>query len=174
MSINANNVVASFYASFGYGAPVQNQKSSFCLHLIFQLYSSGWKQQLPDMSCRVYKSLQKKHWCRRWGCRVCKRTPKTIDLLKIWAKSLKIQTKSLNIWAKTSKIWAKMTSNVVWLQKWAPTFAEKQVKTISLEVTPKKRSEKLHDNILGTFGQKFFATPKISLLLHLWEESLPQ
>jgi len=46
-------------------------------------------------------------WCRRRGCRECKRTPKSFDLLKIRAKSLKIRAKSLKIWAKSLKIWAK-------------------------------------------------------------------
>jgi len=36
-------------------------------------------------------------WCRK---QECKRTPKSFDLLKIWAKSLKNWAKSLNIWAK--------------------------------------------------------------------------
>jgi len=42
-------------------------------------------------------------------------------------------------------------------------FAEKQVKTISLEITPKTGRKKLHDNILGMFGKiwaKFLCTPK--------------
>jgi len=61
------------------------------------------------------------------------------------------------------------------------TFAEKQMKTFFLEVTPKKG---LHDLCgrkfvgksrpatfwasLGKFGQKSFAPPKICLLLHLY------
>jgi len=43
---------------------------------------------------------------RRRGCRVCKRTPKSSDLLEIRSKSLKIGAKSL-------KIRAKMAPNVV-------------------------------------------------------------
>jgi len=72
-------------------------------------------------------------WCRRRGCRECKRNPKRFDLLKIrakslkiwakslkiWAKSLKIQTKALYLLAKSLKIWAKMRPNVVWLRKMA-------------------------------------------------------
>jgi len=34
-----------------------------------------------------------KQWCWRWGCRGCKCTPKSFDLLKIWAKALKIGVK---------------------------------------------------------------------------------
>jgi len=37
----------------------------------------------------------------------CKRTPKTFDLVKIWAKSLKIQAKSMEIWAKCVNTFAK-------------------------------------------------------------------
>jgi len=63
-------------------------------------------------------------WCRRRGC---KHTPKSFELLKIWAKSLKIWAKSRKIWAKSLKIqtkslniqeksltiWAKMAPNDV-------------------------------------------------------------
>jgi len=62
--------------------------------------------------------------------------PKSFDLLKILAKSLKFWTKSL----KSE-------------QKLRPTFAEKQVKTIYLEVTPKNGSQKLEDSFLGKFGK---------------------
>jgi len=37
-------------------------------------------------------------------------------------------------------------------------------------VTPKNSRQNLHDNVLGKFGQKSFAPPKICLLLHLWRK----
>jgi len=36
-----------------------------------------------------------RQWCRRRGCRGCKRIPRSFDFLKIREKSLKIWTKSL-------------------------------------------------------------------------------
>jgi len=64
-----------------------------------------------------------------------------------------------------------MVPNIIWLQIWHPMFAEKPVKTIILEVTPKNGRQNVHDKFLrkfGKFGQKSFAPPKICLLLHLW------
>ena len=63
------------------------------------------------------------HWCRRRGCRGCKRTPKSFDLLKIWAKSLKIWAKSLKIWAKTGQN-PQISRQNLWKseQKWRPTL----------------------------------------------------
>ena len=73
-------------------------------------------------------------WCRRWGWRGCKCTPKSLDVVKIRAKSLKIRTKSTEIWeksvktlAKSLKMWAnylknlaKVANNVLWFKKMAP------------------------------------------------------
>jgi len=69
---------------------------------------------------------------------VCKRTPKSFDLLKIWAKSL--------------KIWAEM----------APNICRKTTECHILEVTPKNGPQKLEDNFLGKFGKiwaKILCTP---------------
>jgi len=52
-------------------------------------------------------------WCRRRGCRGCKHTPESFDLLKNWAKSLKNWAKPLKIWAKSLKIRTKTAPNVV-------------------------------------------------------------
>jgi len=54
----------------------------------------------------VQKRAQKQpnQWCRRWGCRGCKRIPKSFDLLKIQAKFLEIWEKSLKIWEKSLKV----------------------------------------------------------------------
>ena len=88
----------------------------------------------------------------------CKRTPKTLDLSKIWEKSLKIQAKSLKIWAKSLKIrekslkiWAQslksraqMAPNVVWFENMAPNVCrntqKQHMKTFFLffEAIPKK------------------------------------
>jgi len=53
------------------------------------------------------------HWCWR---RVCNRTPKTFDLVKIRAKPLKIWAKSLEIWAKCVKTFTRLLY-VVWIYK---------------------------------------------------------
>ena len=97
-------------------------------------------------------------WCRRRGCRGSKGTPKNFDLLRIWAKSLKIRTKP------------KLSRQNPWNSglKWRAAFVGKQMKAIFLEVTPKNGPQKLEDNCLGKFGQKFFPPPKSFLLLHLW------
>ena len=83
------------------------------------------------------------------------------------------------------KIRVKMAPNFVF-KKRHPTFAEKHVKTVSLEVTPKKGIHVLcwrkfvgetrtntFRTRLGKFGPNSFAHPKISLLLHLWANCWP-
>jgi len=102
-----------------------------------------------------------RQWCRRLGCRGCKRTPKSFDLLKIQAKSLKIWAKSLKIWAKSLKIWAKT----------APDVCRKTSEDHFLGGHTKKTVSKSCTTIfwasLGKFGQKSFASPKLCLLLHV-------
>jgi len=73
-----------------------------------------------------------------WGAPVqgVKAYPKSLDSLKIWAKSLKFRTKSLNIWTKSLKIWAKWRLTLFDFKKCHPTFAEKHMETF-LEGTPK-------------------------------------
>jgi len=116
-------------------------------------------------------------WCRNLGCRACKSTPKSFDLLKIWAKSLKmlakilkiwakslkIRIKSLNIQAKSLKIWEKWRPTLFDFKKWRPRFAEKQVKTIFWGPHHKNGRQKLYDNFFGKFGKiwiKILCTPK--------------
>ena len=77
----------------------------------------------------LHININSMQWCRRRGC---KRTYKSFDLskswaksLKIWAKSLKIWLKSLKIWAKSFKIRAKMAPNVVLLPKMALNVCRK-------------------------------------------------
>jgi len=64
-------------------------------------------------------------WCRRRDCRGYECTPKSFDLLKIWAKSLKIWAKPLKIWVKSLKIQEKWCPALFNFKKWRPTFAEK-------------------------------------------------
>jgi len=117
-----------------------------------------------------------KHWCRRRGCRGCKRTPKSFDLLKIWAKSLKIWAKSLKIWAKPDKIpkyLGKIFENLskngaqrCLTSNMAPNICRKTSKDHFLEATPKNGRQNVHDNFLGKFGKgwaKILCTPKNSL-----------
>jgi len=54
-----------------------------------------------------------------------------------------------NYLGKTLKIWAKWRPKLCGFEKWRPRFAEKQVKTIFLEVTPQKRSAKVARQRLG-------------------------
>ena len=104
------------------------------------------------------------------GCRGCKRTPKSLDLLKMWAKAL--------------KIWVKMVPNVVSFKKWGPMFAWKHVRPYFRGYTKKKSSwslwekiyrQKWHKNFSGKFGKirAKFCTPDICLLLYLWRKSPP-
>jgi len=46
-------------------------------------------------------NLNENQWCWRWGCRDCKRTPKSFDLLKIWEKALKMRVKMASKVKKT-------------------------------------------------------------------------
>ena len=60
-----------------------------------------------------YKHL---HWWTRRGCRVCKRTPKSFDLVKIREKFLKIRVITMEIWVKCVKTFAKLLY-VLWFYK---------------------------------------------------------
>jgi len=89
--------------------------------------------------------------CRRqW----CKCTPKSFDLLKIWAKSLKIWQKwrPMSFYLENGFFWRSGTA--VFMRKYS--------------------HKKWPNNFSGKFrkfGQKSFATPQICLLLHLWLQS---
>ena len=63
------------------------------------------------------------HWCWRRGCRKCKHTPKSFDLLKILAKSFKIWAKSLKTFTNSVKVWAKMAPNIFWCEKTGAKFS---------------------------------------------------
>ena len=120
-------------------------------------------------------------WCMRRGCRGCNRTPKCIDLVKIWAKSLKIQAKSMEIWAmwKSSRNpWKSVQTPKKYAQKWRPTCFDliKMAPNVLWfeKMWPKITwtSHKWPKNFSGNFGEiraKIFRTPKICLLLHLWQ-----
>ena len=90
--------------------------------------------------------------------------------LKIWEKSLKIFTKSLKIWAKSLKIRVKWCPTLCIFKNWHLTFAEKRH---TPKVRIKRRSswylwEKMcRQKSLGKFGQKYFTSSTIFLLLHL-------
>jgi len=56
----------------------------------------------------LWYCYEKQWW---WGCRWCKHTRKSFDLMKIWATSLNIRVK--------------MTPNVAWLQNMAPKVCRK-------------------------------------------------
>jgi len=45
-------------------------------------------------------------WCRGRGCRGCKRTNKSFDLVKLREKSREVCAKSVKTFAKSLKIWA--------------------------------------------------------------------
>jgi len=108
---------------------------------LFSRYLSSLRHHVHIRYGRDYD--EQKQWCRR---RVCKRTPKSFDLLKIRAKSLEILAKSLKIWAKM-----------------APNVCRKIGEDHFFVVTPKNGWQKLH-NFLGknctTFWAKILRTPK--------------
>jgi len=118
--------------------------------------------------------------CRRRGCRACKRTHKSFDLLKMQTKSLKIWAKSVKIWAKFMKMFAKylkfwgnyvksrkkLAPNVVWIWKIDAQRRENHMKTFFSEVIPKMMNymnyshKKLPESFSGKFGEILFSTPK--------------
>jgi len=110
-----------------------------------------------------------------WGAPVqgVKAYPKSLDSLKIWAKSLKFRTKSLNIWTKSLKIWAKMAPNFVWLQKMSPDVCRKahgnlfggHTKSGLHDLCWRKYVCKTRTKFSGKFGEiraKFFTPPKFA------------
>ena len=161
----------------------------FCQHFAFPL---------------LYKKLTIFPYCicnkSKFNKNLCKRAPKSVDLVKIREKCLKIRTKALNIWAKylktfakslkilknSLKIRAKMAPSVLWFEKHGAQLffiwkngAQNHMKTFFFEVIwnavfVRKYSHKdwikIFSGKFGTFGQKSFAPPKICLLIHLWCE----
>ena len=86
-------------------------------HLRLNWLSSFQKSRLLQKTClkiiadsrQISDQGRRDQWCRRWGCRRCKRTPKSFHLSKIRAKILKIRAKfEQNPWESG--------------QKWRPTF----------------------------------------------------
>jgi len=96
-------------------------------------------------------------WCRKRGCRELKRILKSLDLVKIWAKSRKIRAKSTKIWKKLKTIAKSLKDNE---QNWRTTC-----------FTLKKWPPKSHENLFSGghskngFHEKIFAqkVPK-----HFW------
>jgi len=116
-------------------------------------------------------------WCRRRGCRGCKRTPKSLDLLKIRAKSLKMLAIILKIFGKFPENLSKipkylgkirenrdiMAPNIVWLQKTGSQGLQKNTWRPFWETHHKNGGQKFHDNFLGKFAKiwaKMLCTPK--------------
>ena len=85
----------------------------FCQTLV--LFHISWVIFVQNGAHLVYLY----QWCRRRGYSGCKRTPKSFDLLKTWAKSLKIWAKSLK-----SEQNPQISSQNPWTsgQKWCPPF----------------------------------------------------
>ena len=114
-------------------------------------------------------------WCRRRGCRGCKRTPKSFDLSTIREKSTKRFAKYLKFWANYLQIWIKMALNVVSFLKIGAQRGKNHMKTpfwrsSQNDLCRRKYSHRVALKLwasLGKFGQKSFAPPKICLLLHL-------
>jgi len=85
------------------------------------------------------KLLNCRHWCRRRGCRGCKRTPKVL----IWwisgqnsLKSVEILAKSLKTFTKSLKIWAKMAPRTTWAFFGGRSFFQARIRAKIL-CTPK-------------------------------------
>jgi len=108
-------------------------------------------------------------WCRRRGS---KHTPKSFDLVKIWAESLKIRAKSVKTFAKSLKIWtnslkirAKIEPYVLLFEKNGDQRVQNHMKTFFVEVILEtcviKKSPKNFSGKFGKIGRKSFAPPKI-------------
>jgi len=98
--------------------------------------------------------------CRRQGCRWCKLTPKSFDLMEIWAKSVEIWGKSVKTFTKSLKIWenslsirAKMAPNVVWFEKNDAQHLQNYMKTFFWRLSQKRS---LWENIRTKSGPEFF------------------
>ena len=67
---------------------------------------------------RFSSCLYRRHWYRRRGCRGCKRTPKTFDLVKIRANSLKSGQNLCKFGQNVWKPFRKITVCALILQNW--------------------------------------------------------
>jgi len=111
-----------------------------------------------------------KQWCRG---RVCKRTPKSFDLVKIMAKSVELWAKSVKILKSGQTSWKyeqKRRPMCFGLKKWRrkshEDFLLADIRNTVFIST--KSGPKFFRASLRRFGQKSFAPPKICLLLQLW------
>jgi len=108
----------------------------------------------------VFHDSQQIHWCRRRGCRRCKRTPKTHDLVKIRTKWLKI-CGNLGIMCENL---CKIAACALILQKWHPKSKCRRFFNFVLEVI---FYLVLFGQVWGKFGQKwclkFFDLKKCTL-----------
>jgi len=101
-----------------------------------------------------------KYWCRKRGCKRCNRTPRSFELVKIRAKSTKIRAKCEEIWEKYVQTSAKLL--------YVCLFCKNGTQNESEDVFVGGHFlSKFFRASLRKFGQKFFATPKICVLLHL-------
>jgi len=155
---------------------------SMCVPLRYFYRGKSFVDAMDSSSLEYYLILWRNNyytqWCRRRGCRWCKRTPKSFDLVETRLKSLKIRAKSVKTFANSLQLRAKMAPNVCDLKEIAPNVLsfEKMAPKITrrrffLEVI--RNAVFMHKKIifrasLRKFGQKSFAPPKICLLLHLW------
>ena len=57
--------------------------------------------------------------CRRQGCRWCKLTPKSFDLMEIWAKAVEIWE---NLWKPLQNPWKSGQTPWTYVQKWRPMW----------------------------------------------------
>ena len=64
------------------------------------------------------------HWCRRRGCRECKHTSKSFDLVKTFNN----RAKSLTTFTNSVKVWAKMAPSIFWFEKTCAQFSGKFVR----------------------------------------------
>ena len=116
-------------------------------------------------------------WHRRPGCRRCKLTPKSFDFVTNLGKIPEIPGKIPEYLDKIPENLGENGAQRCLTSKNRARRLQKNKWRRFLAVTPKKRSswsfwEKIcrqmsQNNFLGKFGQKFFAPPKICVLLHL-------
>jgi len=112
-----------------------------------------------------------KQWSWRRGCKDCKRTPKSFDLLKIWTKAQRIRVK-----IAPNVVWLKKMAPKVCIKKtWRPFFGGCTKKRSSRSLWDKICSQKLHKKFSGKFGEiraKSFA-PQTFACSYAYDEKAP-
>jgi len=97
---------------------------SMCVPLRYFYRGKSFVDAMDSSSLEYYLILWRNNyytqWCRRRGCRWCKRTPKSFDLVETRLKSLKIRAKSVKTFANSLQLRAKMAPNVCDLKEIAP------------------------------------------------------